>query len=395
MAGEITINQMLQSPTIKRVVQQIKTPINAFQQHFKMGLGSTASETSPTNVISWDFWNPTRTIAKVRPRGSGPASSSEKNFGGNTATLVRTHEKIHLEQDKIFNLRDLGKGFDSPLDQNGAKYIERQLGFLKQKFTNAREFMVSRMFRNGFGFRMSGDDITFVESGAANAMFSVDYKIPANQLGTNVTLGSATNIFQNPWDNPATDINAQLLALRKNMIRVNGMAPSEVWINSTTLGHLQRNNVLAQLAGSANMVVESMTGANMKAEEADAAVGYMVRFRGLPKWTFIVYDGVLNVDLETDSQTEADSSMFIPDGYALITPEPDSNWLGSAAGSEIVAESYVDPGKVVTGLHFWKNRTILPPGWDLIGVDNFLPILYVPSAVVWAKVYDPNVEVES
>lgn len=391
MAGEITLNQMLQPPVIKKSIAQIKTPLKAFQQHFNLGPGSAATETTPTGVISWDIFNPTRTLAKVRPRNSGPPRSSEKPIGSNTANLVRTHDSIHIEQGKVYGTRDLGKGFDTPLDIPGAKYIERQLGFLKQKFANAREFMISRMFRNGFGVAIDGEDMNFVEADDATAFFTVDYKIPATNRGANATMGAAAGIFGDPWDNPATDIPGQLYAARKAMIRLNGMELTEFWINSSTFAVMQKNQWLAQVAGSANTVFESITGQGIKKEETDAADGFVVMFKALPKFKFFVYDGVLNVNTG-DSTSEDDSSLFIPDGYMIGTPRPDTNWLGSAEGSEIVAESYVDPGKNVTGMHFWKNRTILPPGWDLIGVDNFLPILYVPTAVIYVQVYDASAE---
>jgi hypothetical protein len=42
--------------------------------------------------------------------------------------------------------------------------------------------------------------------------------------------------------------------------------------------------------------------------------------------------------------------------------------------------------KHVHGFHTWKNRTILPPGWDLIGVDNWLPYVPNPYVVFYATV---------
>ena len=386
MAGEITINNMLQAPTIRRVISTIRRPLSAFQQHFKMTPGSGATERTPTGNITWDIANRTRTLAKIRPRGSGPGKSSEKPIGSNSATLVRMHDSIHIEQDKVYGTRELGKGFDTPMDLFGQKYIERQLQYLSDKFANSREFMLSRLFRNGFGVSVDGDDYNFVEATSADAFFTVDYKIPAANRSKG-EMGTGANIFQDPWDNPATDIPGQLYAARKAMIRLTGLELTEFWINSSTFAVMQNNNFLASVAGSANTVFTSINGMTIKKEETDAASGFMVEFRALPLFKFYVYDGVLNIAGLDDSTTAANSSLFIPDGHMIGTPTPNNEWIGCVEGSEIVAESYVDTGKNVNGFHSWKNRTILPPGWDLVAVDNWLPILYVPSAVIYIQVY--------
>jgi len=387
MAGEVTLNQLLQAPTIRSVVSQLKSPISAFQQHYKMTPGSTATDRVTGTEIGWDIFNSTRKIAKVKPRNSGPARTTERPVGHNSATLVRMHDSIHLEQDKIFNTRDLGVGWNAPLDVMGQKYIERQLKQLTRLFANGREFMLSRMFRGGFGVKFVGDDMKLVESNDANAAFTVDYGIPTGNLNQ-VTFGTSDATFTESFDDPSADIPGMLWNFRKRVMMLLGFEMTEYWINSTTFTKMQVNNYMAQVAGTANTVFESITGQGLSKEEANAADGYVVRFRALPKHKFIVYDGTLIVGDNVDTVTDMTQvSLTVPDNIMIATPAPDdSDWLGCAEGSEIVAESYVDPGKHVHGFHTWKNRTILPPGWDLIGVDNWVPILRNPYATFYATV---------
>lgn len=395
MAGEITLHQALSIPVINKVISQIKTPLDAFQRRLGQTVGSEgATERVDRDAVSWDIFNVTRTLAQVRPRTAGPARTSEKPFGMNSATLVRLHDSLHLLQDKIFKTRDLGAGFDSPVDVTGQAYIARQLAFLKRRFSNSREFMLSRMFRNGFGVKFDNENMRLVESDDANAAFTVDYKIPASNQGSSAfTMGGSAPIIDIPWDDPSADIPSHLYAINRNMMRLNGYEVNEYWMNSATFTTMQKNNFLASIAGASNTVFTSIgKDESLSADSADAQTGYTVRFRALPLHTFHVYDGVLSMSAtnpDIDSTAEADSAMFLPTGKVLGHPTPSSDWVGYAAGSEIVAESYVDPGKHVQGFHVWKNRTILPPGWDLIAVDNYLPILYVPSVVVYFTAYTP------
>lgn len=385
MAGEITLNQLLQAPTIRSVVSQLKTPLAAFQQYYRVGVGSTGTDRVNGSEIGWDLFNGTRKLAKVMPRQSGPARSIERPVGHNSATLIRLHDSIHLEQDKIFNTRDLGGGWDAPLDIMGQKYIERQLKQLTQKFKNAREFMVSRMFRDGFGVKMNGTDMDLVESDDANAAWAVDYQIPDGNKDQG-NFGTATDTITQSFDDPQSDIPGMMWHLRKRVMQRSGHELDSYWINSTTFSKMQINNYMAQVAGSANTVFTSINGMTIKKDEADAASGYVVQFRALPLHKFIVYDGSLIVGDTADSLDIADTSLMVPDNVMIATPSPDGDWMGLAEGSEIVAESYVDPGKHVHGFHSWKNRTINPPGWDLMAVDNVLPILRNPYVVFYLTV---------
>lgn len=395
MAGEITLNQLLQNAVISRVVSQLRTPISAFQQYFGMTPGSnSATERVTGDNVSWDIFNRTRTMAKIRPRGSGPPRTAEKPIGANSATLVRMHDSIHLEQEKIFRTRPLGQNFDGQnLDVMGQNYIERQLQFLTQRFTNGREFMLSRLFRGGFGVKFSSmDNLDFCELGDASALFTVDYQIPASNK-TFLEMGTGANIIDKTWDDPSADIIKHLYSIREAGIRQTGFEITEFWCDSPTFTNIQKNTGLATVAGSSNTVFKSITGADMRADEADAAKGFTVKLTALPLFTFHVYDGVLNIPGYNDSNasiatitSSANSSKLVPTGYIIGHPSASSQWLGAAEGSEVVAESYVDPGKHVHGFHTWKNRTILPPGWDLIAVDNWLPLLYIPQAVVYGSV---------
>ena len=153
MAGEITLQQLFQTPVITRVVSRFKTPMSLFQQFLGMLPGQPATESVSGRHIGWDIFDRTRTIAKGRAPGSGPATAHPKTLGHVSAVAYRAHEKIPLLREHIFRTRTPGAQIGQ-IDSRGQGYISRQMQFLNQRFRNNREFMVSRMFRNGFGFKL-------------------------------------------------------------------------------------------------------------------------------------------------------------------------------------------------------------------------------------------------
>jgi hypothetical protein len=69
----------------------------------------------------------------------------------------------------------------------------------------------------------------------------------------------------------------------------------------------------------------------------------------------------------------------------IITPDP-GNWCGSIVGSEYIRENVTSDMREVYGFNAWSTPVIDPPGREVKQLDNFLPVLYEPYAVYYAKV---------
>lgn len=387
MAGEVTLHQLFQTPTITRVVSRIKTPLSLFQQFLGQLPGQGAHDSVSGRHVGWDIFDATRLMAKGRPPGNGPATVSPKRVGHVSSVAYRAHEKIHLAQEQIFRTRPLGAQFGN-VDVRGQSYINRQTTFLTQRFRNNREFMVSRMFRNGFGVKLSGEDWIPVERGDANALFTVDYQIPSTHINQ-LDMGTGSNIIGASWHLAATDVIGDVLAINKAMERTNGRPLRHVWIDSTTFGYLLNNTGLQTIGGSAFRVFESLSSRQMRSTEGVPDSGFDVIFRALPLQTFHIYDAVLaNDDLAPGSaeDTTANTSQLVPTDYAIFMPEPDPSWQGWIDASEVVAENIMDPGREQFGFHSWTTRVIDPAGWELKMLDNGLPALYVPKSVAYGHV---------
>ena len=81
MAGEITIQQLMQTPVITRVVSRIRTPLSLFQNFFGMAPGQAASSNVSGRHLGWDIFDKTRLIAEGRAPGTGPATVQRKSVG--------------------------------------------------------------------------------------------------------------------------------------------------------------------------------------------------------------------------------------------------------------------------------------------------------------------------
>jgi hypothetical protein len=379
MAGEISIQQLLQTPVISKVVSQLAVRDSVLQRFFGLQIGSSSITRQSGRNVGWDIFNRTRTLAKGRAPNAGPATISRKPIGHVSTQCFRMHEKIHLFQDEIFRTRPLGTALGN-VDVRGQDYVSKQVEYGTQRFRNAREFMVSRVPRGGFGVRLEGEDWYLVEKDDSSATFTVDYQVPSGNTG------DIDGVIDAPWDDPSARIINQLLNLEKRSERITGFPARHVWINGTTFGHLLENIQLQNVGGTAYRIFETLTKRESDVDKGGfPSGGFDCVFRGLPLHTFHIYNGVLNVDTD-DSTALADSSLFIPDGKAIICPEPSSMWIGGVDGSEIVAENVMDMGKEVFGFHNWSTRVIDPAGWEMKFLDNFIPSLYIPSVMYYPTV---------
>lgn len=386
MAGEITLQQLFSTPSIRKVVSEIATPDSYMQEFLGLGVGGAATETRSGRVIGWDIFNATRTISRVRGPAVGPNTVSRKPVATKFAHAIRIHEKLCILQEEIFRTRPIGGDFGT-IDLRGQQYVAKQIQFLTQRAKNFREFAVSRLFRGGFGLRPQGEDLIPVERTDATAIVTIDMAIPTENTGT-VEMGTGSPIISVPWDDPSADIPGQLMDMNKAQMRRSGYPIKHVLLNSSTLKYLFNNTVLGTQGGSSNIIFQEWNRGDGSSRGSKSGA-HQVVFRALPWIKFHAYDGVLVVGSDSEATTVANTSLTIPDGVAIIIPEPSSDWIGYIEGSEIIAKNIMDTGNEVFGFDMWQTRVIDPTGFEIKMIDNGLPVLYIPGAVIYATVYTP------
>lgn len=361
----VALDSLLSSPVIADVISRIKTPMSRFQDFYGLGIGGRFTNPIGGKEFGWDIFDKTRNIATGRPFGTGPANVAPRPIGNVMARPHRTHEKVVLLHDRLFHTRPLGGGIGE-VDVRGQKYIQQQLEALIQRFRNAREFMVSRMFRGTFMLKFNGEDWIPVDTGG---QMTVDFQVPANHK-TDVNIGGA--IFAADWQSAAAPIHTDLLQLNSVSESEYGFPINHAWVGSSLWGAILANTQVKDLAGTSNTPF-----ATYERVESDAT-DFRAMLRGIPWITWHIYDGGLNVD--------GTFTKFIPANNAIFTPEPSSSWLEMLEGSEFVKENVMDAGSVKTGFNTWTTHAIDPASVELKALDIALPALYVPKAIYYATV---------
>lgn len=374
MAGEVTLQNLLQSHVITRVISRIKTPMSKLQNFWGMGPGGPNENQAGGHYFQWDIFDKTRVLAQGRPFGTGPANVKAQPIGTVNASAYRSHESLHLLDENLYRTRVLGEFWDR-IDSRGQNYVARQADYLAQKFKNTREFIVSRMMRGGFDIAVDGDTWSPVDIGSGN--ITVNMQIPAgNKLQLNM-LG-AGDIIGASWALAGTDILGHLMAINAANEQLHGWPTRHLWVNSKTFGYMMNNTSLQTIAGTANTVLDMWQPTGERSAEGVEDTGFNVRFRGVPWLDVHVYDAGLTVN--------GNFSKFIPDNVAVFCPEPTSEIAEWLAGSELIRENVISEPREAMGFTAWVTPQIDPAGFSLKAVDSGLSALYLPNSIQYATV---------
>ena len=375
----VTLGELLRDRAITGVISRIATPLSLFQTYFGMGLTDAPTIQSLNRTVSWDIFDATRSVAGGSAPGTGPTRVTRQKIGQQHAACMRMHESVMLLDEEIFRTRPLGRPVGT-IDQNGANYVMRQIRFMTERYRNLREFMVSRLFYGGFGLSISGQQYRPVEKGAGDV--DVATQTPAAHF-SQLALGSGgANLIDAAWSNANTDIAKQLNNISAAMHRVSGYPLRHIWINTNTYNYLLNNSKLQSQGGSVFRPFDSMNARDLRSVEGIPDNGFDVVFRAIPLYRFHVYDGVLNLTESTRDSTDiANVTKLIKDDTAIMHPDK-GDWLGWAAGAEPVRKNLTDGGSVVQGFGAWATPTIDPAGQELKFLDNGLPFLAIPKAIM-------------
>lgn len=372
MATLMSLNQMLSSSVVTRVLSTIKVPNDRIQTWLGINPDGPGARDVGGKVAEWDVFDHTRKLARGRPSGTGPGTRSPQIIGHVTMAMYRSHEQIPLLLDRIFRTRPLG-GQYGEVDRAGTQYVTAQERYLAQLFRNTREFIASRVLRGGFQVKITGDDFDPVDSGGH---FSVNLQVPAGNKNQLNMLGGG-DIINTSWATVATaDIMQDCMQINAAFEQLHGYPLRHVWCNSTMIANVFNNAKMQAMAGTANRVFRQFTPTGILGPDGTEDTGFTVVFEALPWLTWHVYDGGLEVD--------GSFTKFFPDTNAAFLPDPNPDWLEWLNGSEMVAENLMDGGSEKMGLAGWTTKQIDPAGFALKSLDSGMAALYKPNCVVWA-----------
>jgi len=376
----VTLGDLLRDKSIMGVVNRIATPLSLFQNYLGMGVGSSPMIQAQSRQIVWDIFDSTRTVASGSAPGTGPTRVTRKSIGQGYAACMRMHESLLMLDEEIFRTRPVGAPVGT-VDQNGQAYIARQINYMTQRVKNIREFMVSRMFYGGFDLDVDGQVYRPVEAGSGD--IQIRTQTPAAHFAQLALGAAAADLITASWDNANTDIAKQLNNVNAAMSRIYGAPLRHVWINTGVYNHLLNNSKLQSQGGSVMRPFDKLSARDIKSVEGIPDTGFDVVFRACPLFTFHVYDGVLNLNDATGNSTSADDvTMIVKNNTAIMHPDK-GDWCGWAAGAEPFRRNLAQQtSSVVQGFGAWATPTIDPAGHELKFIDNGLPILSVPKAIM-------------
>lgn len=384
--GSITLQQLFRHPYVLKVVSRIKTAANPFQNFYRLGLDNSASESIPAGVrtFSYDIFDHTRQIATVRPPKVGPKRGRQQKTGTKVGHIIRSHDSLPIYWEDIVNTRPHGARIGT-LDRTGQNKVTMQIKHYTEKYRNLREWMINRMFRGGFAIKYNGDEQYLVDLG--NGDKDIDYGHPSAHRSQLAVGASSANVIDGSWDDPTTNVMQQFFNLNKAAERISGYVVKHCWVNSTTIGLLMNNTDLQSKGGSAFRIWDKANFTEVKTIDGSSRTsGYEVEFRAMPWIKFHVHDGVLQTGAaQSDSTAEADVELLIPDNKAIMTPDP-GEWVGFAEGQEPVTKTVASPMEILKGFATYQRPLIEPSGLELVFLDNFFPIPYIPTAWFYATV---------
>lgn len=378
----ITLENAFSTPRITRLVSRVKTPANRLQTWLGMGPGGPAVNPVGGHYVGWDIFDRTRTLAKGRAIGAGPAVSTPNPVGHVSATIYRSHEKMHLSDERLFLKRPQGQNWGN-LDRQGQSYLASQTRHQAQRLRNAREFMCSRLLRGEFGLLSIGDDWLPVDiSGSAGTEYTVkvDYKVPdTNKSKLNMIAGG--DILATSWHDIAAPMIADCFQISAAMEQLHGRPLKHIWCDSVTIQYAMLNTGMIAAAGSANVVFSDWRESPEVNVEGIRDNGHMVIFRALPWLVWHVYDAGLDVPAVITGVPTF--TKFFDSTHCAFLPEPDQDWVEMLEGSELVRETVVSQPTERYGIAAWAEPCTQPSGRELLTLDNAIPALYIPNCVAY------------
>ena len=383
---KVTYEQMMRVPSITRLVARLQSSGTFFQSMFRSSLITPPNEIASTRHAGYDTYASTRTMAPLTAPGAPPRSIGHKPIGSTSVFIPRIHSSIPIYDERVRGNRPPG-GPIGTLDDAGRRYIALQLQHFSDTYKNTREYMFCKMLQGGLGLKnVDGNSYYFVDSADPDADETIDYNIPASNKG------DLAGLIDVSWKDPAAKLVKQFLNIGKRSSRISGYQPVNVVVNGSTIAPLFDNDQLAKVRGSSFKIFDTFTRTEIDPSSARNQSSYTVVFGALPFIKFHVYNEVLAPGIlipNFENQTSvANTELMIPTGYAMVLPEPDNLWHGLMGYREEIRER-VDMvnTRSVTGFGVWTTPAIDPPRRDIKGLDNILPVLYIPNAVHYARVW--------
>ena len=380
------INEVLAPSVVTKIVSRIYRPGNYLSRFFGMEIGGGNVDRISGRSYSWDIFDNVRGIPTARAPATGPDTIAANPVGRQTNTFPRSYEKLPVNYELLANIRTLGKNA-SERDRMGATYLEKQGQVVKQRADNFREFMVASVLTVGTAsFQISGDRWIPVTSLGSNPGWTIDYLVPSGNKSTAIPglspTSEFTNIIDAAWSVASTDIPAHLDKIDLAYQELVGGPLSLIVTDSRVWNHVLNNTKMQAQGGSVNSVFAEFERTELKNPDGSLMGIYVARLRARPWLQWLIINTGLDVG-QTPAYTrwyDGTKATFFADGWQR------GGYWQMQEGSEPVKENPQAPAIEQFGAHFWLREWDEPARVELHGLQNCVPELTIPKAIMIPKV---------
>jgi hypothetical protein len=376
------IQELLAPSVVDGMVSRIFTPGSVLQRFFGMQIGGPNVGQVMGRAYAWDVFDHVRAIMKARAPSTGPATIAANPVGRVSGTFPRGYEKLLLDYETLNNLRTIGANAGTR-DRMGMRYLELQQVEIRQRADNFREFLLAMLLTQGTaGFRFDGDDWIPVSSLGSNLGWTIDWKIPSGNKSSAIPglnpLG-AGNIIDASWATASTNIPGHLDAINQAFQNLVGAPLDLIICDSIVWNGVLNNTKLQAQGGSVNPTFDTyMVVEPMRTKEGKLIKVFQARLKARPWIRWLIVDTGLEID--------SVYSPFWNGTLATFMVEPDNWWFAMQEGSEPVKDNPIAPAIDRPGAYTWLREWDEPARVELHSIQNCIPELRIPKAVMQAKV---------
>jgi hypothetical protein len=395
----ITLRDMLQPQVILDVTSRIRQGQGRLGKWFgfhytgftpsRGALTGPNTKEVPTRHGTYRIFDRTRTVAKGRAPGTGPATTQFNPVGEVNYTCARFHEKARLDAEEMGNLSPI-MGPNSQVDPGGQNYISEQETYLVERFNNAIELMTAGMIRGKWYLQQVGEDfIPVLTQPGSGGYITINHQVPAGNQGTLDMLGEGA-IIDVKWDQSnAKIISKHLPGISRAMARQHGYPLEDIWVDPITWGYVITNTEVVNTAGSAMTPFTEFQYVNELGSDAEKQMEWVAVLRGYPTVRWHILPEVIVGDGGTDPSYASGTgtlTQVIPEKYALFLPRITKDWVDLLHCPEYVSDAPGMPAVRRVGFYFWHEWITQPTAVELIGLMNCVPRLRVPKAIALGQV---------
>lgn len=376
-------SQILHTRVITKVVRRVAGSTSVFLNRFGMQAGGRNVGTSRQRKFAYDIFNDTRTVGTFRAPGVQSATVRRQPVGHVSVTIPRMAERLPLLYEELHNQRQIGSS-DTDIDAAGRGYLLRQERFMGQRAANFRLATIGGMLRGNLYLHEDGDEL-YANYTSSNATFTINYQIPGGNLNQLNMLGNG-NIIAAGWQDPETDIPAQLMKINAAFQELTGSRLEVMAINSNTWQYLVNNDYVVSQAGVSNPPFRLYARGQEQQPNGLNDTTFEAVLSAVPWLRIVITDEIIALGPKGSEV----NTKFIPDDYVWFGPEPGTqgglDLMEMVEGPEPISEGPNMMPQVRNGLHAYSVQKYDPASIDLHTVDNALPCLYVPAATAWGHV---------